>query len=80
MDDIDIASITTTTYDQHIDNITDNAYCDHIYNTPSNSDSEFASSLNQRAEISKMMGSIGSVTKNDTPCEFFSDPIMGQLE
>ena len=27
-----------------------------------------------------MMGSIGSVTKNDTPCEVFSDPIMGQLE
>ena len=26
------------------------------------------------------MGSIGSVTKNDTPCEFFSGPIMGQLE
>ena len=27
-----------------------------------------------------MMGSIGSVTKNDTPCEVFSDPIMGLLE
>ena len=26
------------------------------------------------------MVSIGSVTKNDTPCEFFSDPIMDQLE
>ena len=27
-----------------------------------------------------MMESIGSVTKNDTPCELFSDTIMGQLE
>ena len=27
-----------------------------------------------------MMGSIGSVTKIDTPCTFFSDPIVGQLE
>ena len=26
------------------------------------------------------MESIGSVTKNDTPCELFSDTIMGQLE
>ena len=26
------------------------------------------------------MGLIGSVTKNDTPCEFFYEPIMGQLE
>ena len=27
-----------------------------------------------------MIGSIGSVTKRNTPCELFSDPIMGQLE
>ena len=27
-----------------------------------------------------MMGSIVSFTKNDTPCELFSDPIVGQLE
>ena len=26
------------------------------------------------------MASIGSVTKNDTPCELFSDTIIGQLE
>ena len=26
------------------------------------------------------MGSIRIITKNDTPCEVFSDPIMGQLE
>ena len=26
------------------------------------------------------MSSIGSVTKNDTSCELFSDTIMGQLE
>ena len=77
---LNIASTTTTTYDQHIDNITDNAYCAHVYNTPSNPDSEFESDLNQRSEISKMMGSIFSVTKNDTPCEVFSDPIMVQLE
>ena len=27
-----------------------------------------------------MMGSIGIINKNDTPCEVFSDPIMVQLE
>ena len=27
-----------------------------------------------------MMVLIGSITKNDTPCELFSGPIMGQLE
>ena len=80
MKDVNIASITATAYDQHIDNITDNAYFDHIYNTPSNPYSEFASALNQRAEISKMMGSIVSVTKHDTACELFSDPIMSQME
>ena len=76
MDDLNIAYITTTAYDYQIDNITDNVYCDHAYNTPSKPDIEFASALNQRAEISKMMGSIGNVTENDTPCELFSDPIM----
>ena len=71
MDDVNIASITATTHDQHIDNSTDNAYCARVYNTPSNPDSEFESALNQRYEISKMMVSIGSVTKSDTPCNFF---------
>ena len=80
MDDVIIASITATASGQHMDNITDNSYFAHLYNTPSNSDSDFASALNQRFEISKMMGYTGSVTKNDTPCELFSDTIMGQLE
>ena len=39
MDDVNIASITATAYEQHIDNITDNSYCAHVYNTPSNPDS-----------------------------------------
>ena len=39
MDDVNILSITTTAYDQHIDNSTDNDYCDFVYNTPSNPDS-----------------------------------------
>ena len=80
MDDVNIASITATAYNQNIDNITDNVYCVHFYNTTNNPDSEFALSLNQRDEISKIMGLIGSVTKNDTPCEFFSNLIMVQLE
>ena len=77
MDDVNIASIIATAYDQHIDNSIDNTYCDHVYNTPSKPDIEFASAMNQRAEISKILGSIGNVIKNDTPCELFSDPIMG---
>ena len=56
MDDVNIASITDTAYEQHLDNSTDNSYCDHVYNNPSNPGSELASALNQRAEISKMMG------------------------
>ena len=80
MDDVNIASITATAYDHHIDNSTDNDYCAHVYTTPSNPDSDFASALNKSVEISKMTGSISSVTKNDTPCELFYDPIMGQLE
>ena len=80
MDDLNIASITATAYGQHIDNITDNAYFDHVYNTPSNPDSDFASSLNQIFEISKMMVLTGSVTKNDTPGILFSYTIMVQLK
>ena len=49
MDDVNIVSITATAYGQHIDNSTDNDYCDCIYNTPSNPDSLFVSDLNQRA-------------------------------
>ena len=69
MDNVNIASITATAYEQHIDKNNDNAYFDHVSNVPSNPDSEFASAINQRAEISKMMGSIGSITTSDTPCE-----------
>ena len=63
MDDVTIASITATAYDQHIEKRTDNAYCDHVYKNPINPVSDFASALNQRSEISKIMESIGSVTK-----------------
>ena len=80
MDDVNVSSITATPYDQHIENITDNAYCAHVYNTPINPDSDFASALSQIFEISKTMGFTGSVTKNDTPCELFYDTIMGQLK
>ena len=80
MDDANIASIRATAYEKHIDNITDNKYCYHFYNMPSEPDIELASSMNQKAEISKIMVSIGSVTTSDTPCELFSDPIIGQLE
>ena len=80
MDDVNIVSKAATAYDQHIYNITDNDYCYCIYNTPSNPDSLFVSDLNQRDYLYKMMESIGSVTKNDTPCELFSNTIMGQLE
>ena len=80
MDDVNIASVTASAYDQHIDNSNDSAYCADVYNTRSKPDSKFASAINKRAEISKMMGSIGSVNKSDTPCEFFSDKVIGQLE
>ena len=80
MDDVNIVSIKAAAYDQHIDNSTENTYCAHVYNTPSYPDSEFASALNQRYEISKTMGLIGSVNKCDPPCDFSSDPIMNQLE
>ena len=49
MDDVNISSITATTYENHIDSNNNNAYCDHVYNIPSNPDSEFASAINQRA-------------------------------
>ena len=68
MDDVNIASITATAYKNHIDNSTDNSYCYHFYNMPSNPVSEFVSAINQRAEISKIMVSVGSVTKSNTPC------------
>ena len=55
MDDLNIASITATSYDHNIDNSANNSYCDHAYNTSSNPDSEFVSALNQRAEIYKMV-------------------------
>ena len=80
MDDVNIASIIATTYEQHIDNNIENYYGAHVYNMPSNIETEFESVINQRSEISKMMVSISSVTKSDTPYEFFSDPIIGQLE
>ena len=55
MDNINISYITATEYKQNIDNSTDNDYCTNVYNIPSNPDNEFASAINQRAEILKMM-------------------------
>ena len=80
MDDVYIVSIKATNYEQHIDNGTDNDYCADVYNIRSKPNCKFASSINQRTEISKVMGSLGSVNKSDTPCEFFSDQIIDQLE
>ena len=80
IDDVNIASIKVTVYEKHIYKSTVNAYCAHIYNIPSDLDSKFAPAIIQRAEISKIMGLIGSVTKSDTPCKLFSNPIIGQLE
>ena len=45
-DDVNISSITATLYEQKTDNITDNNYCAHVYNAPSNPDSEFVSAIN----------------------------------
>ena len=47
---------------------------------PSNPDCEFTSAIKQKSEISKMVGSIGRVTRSDSPSELFSDPIICQLE
>ena len=78
--DVNIASITATAYDQHIENRTNNSYCAQVYILQVTHYSEFASALDQRDEISKITGLIGSVTKSDTTCKKNSDPIMGQLE
>ena len=80
MDDVNIVSISATAYKHHIDNSTASAYCAIVYKMPSKTDCEFVSAINQRAEICKMMRSIGSFTLSDTPCELFSDKIIGQLE
>ena len=80
MDDVNIASITATAYENHIDNFTENAYCAHVYDMPSNPDSEFLSAINQRAEISKMIVSIVSIATSDTPSKNISDPIIGHME
>ena len=55
MDNVNTLSIKSIAYEQHIDNSTDNGYCTNVYNIPSNPDNEFASAINQRAEILKMM-------------------------
>ena len=80
MDDVNIASITDTAYEKHIYNSTYNAYYAHVHNMPSNPDSEIVSAIHERSEISKMMRSIGSITKSDMPCDLFSGTIIGQLE
>ena len=71
MNDVNVASKTATANEKHIDNSTDNVYCAHVYNMLSNPDSELASDINQRAEISKMMVSIGSITKMIRPVNLF---------
>ena len=71
LDDINIYSITATACEQHIYKSTDNAYCAHAYNTPSNLHSEFASAFNQRSEISKMMWQLVAPLKVICPVNCF---------
>ncbi len=65
-----------------MDNVADNAFAPEPMDIDGNCnpDVAFADALNTRAEISNMMGSIGSVTANDNPCDVFAHPFSGTLD
>ena len=43
-------------------------------------DSNLHHNLSMRSEISQMMGSIGSVTLDQQPCELFTSPMSGDFK
>ena len=82
-DEIDgyIGAISISEADELTDEAIDNAYTPDVYDTDGlNEVADFADVLNSRAEISKMMGSIGSTTVDNTACSIFSHPFSGTLD
>lgn len=69
-----IAAVSSVTYEEQID---DNM--NHAFSAEASS-CELAYALCQRAEISKMMATIGSTQADDSLCGLFSNPIVGKLQ
>jgi hypothetical protein len=76
-----IASVSISDHDAAIDN----AIIESFHAVPDelnlSDDSKFLNAISERAEISKVMGSIGSVNAGSgSSCELFSDPAAGPID
>lgn len=78
-EDPDIATITVSAFEANIDDCHSNSFVandDQIHVYP---DEQFCNALEQRTEVSKMMGSIGSTECHCQPCSLFEEPLQGSL-
>ena len=75
-----VASVSISDYNHAVDsNMLESfqvPYSDHEISY----DDEFYNAVSERAEISKVMGTIGSVKACDGPCDLFSGPLEGTID
>ena len=77
-----IASVRISAFDDEIDRVSGNAFSAEyldIHGCPYG-DGAFAEAISGRAEVSKVMGSIGSVHFEEDNCGLFSEPFSGMLD
>ena len=74
-EDLKVASVTFASVNEDIDMSMESLYLDPPCALYPCLDSPFSHALNQRAEISKMMSSIGSMTDDEYACPLFHDPL-----
>ena len=75
-----VASITISEYNEAVDSVMmetfDHTPCEQALGD----DHKFLDAISERAEVSKMMGTIGSVRTSGVPCNLFNDPIGGTID
>ena len=75
-----VASVAISEYDEAVDHVMmetfDYVPCDEAISD----DDKFLDAISERAEVSKVMGTIGSVRTCGVPCNLFDDPIGGTID
>jgi hypothetical protein len=78
-----VASVLISDYEDAVDNAIADSFCDDLVpEDDMGDDCKFWKTISGRAEISKIMGSLGSVTVGCDTCELFSNPVddgIGEL-
>lgn len=76
-----VASVSISDYEDTVDTVFTESFCcaTAAHADDMGDDCKFFEAISSRAEISKVMGSIASVTTGGDTCELFSDPVVDSI-